>query len=58
MIEKIFYKYEDIIHALVPDEQPEQVDCSKSILCDCQRRSCLGRTVSTSYYVRKIKEAV
>lgn len=49
-----FYVLEAIVRAC---ERPGD-SCMKSILCECRRRRCPGRTVSADYYARKLKGAV
>lgn len=31
--------------------------CQRSIICDCERRRCPGKTYTVDYYTRKLKEA-
>lgn len=46
-----FFVLETIVRAL----ERQQVVCMQSIMCECNRRSCAGRTVSVNTYVRKLK---
>ena len=32
----------------------DQAKCQKSIMCECDRRRCIGKTYTINYYVRKV----
>ena len=32
----------------------EQTKCQKSIMCECSRRHCLGKTLTVNNYVKRI----
>lgn len=37
--------------------KPEQPVCMHNVLCECNRRHCEGKTVSTRYYVRQVMKS-
>jgi hypothetical protein len=51
------FTYLESLADRIPEPATERPECGKTILCECNRRSCIGRTVNTSYYVRKIRES-
>lgn len=51
------YQVADSLLDKLPEDETKPEPCLKTWMCDCERRSCPGRTLSSKYYTRKLKDA-
>ena len=40
---------------LLPESKYEPVVCLNNIMCECERSNCIGRTVDTKLYMKRLK---
>jgi len=48
--------FEALVDKYIPEpKHVERAECTNSIICECQRRSCMGYTVKVDTFWRSIK---